>query len=209
MQQNVFVADDDEAVRDSLRLLLETAGYRVETFPSGKALLSALRPDEDACLVVDVKMPELGGLEVQERLRASGFSLPVVIITGHGDVPLAVQAMKSGVMDFVEKPFTEEVILTAIARAFEIERQQRASDVAAVEARSRLSELSERERQVLSCLVAGKPNKVIAHELVISPRTVEIHRARVMEKTRARSLSELVRLALTAGFSPGPGGTAE
>lgn len=209
MQQNVFVADDDEAVRDSLRLLLETAGYRVETFPSGKALLSALRPDEDACLVVDVKMPELGGLEVQERLRASGFSLPVVIITGHGDVPLAVQAMKSGVMDFVEKPFTEEVILTAIARAFEIERQQRASDVAAVEARSRLSELSERERQVLSCLVAGKPNKVIAHELVISPRTVEIHRARVMEKTRARSLSELVRLALTAGVSPGPGGTAE
>lgn len=209
MQQNVFVADDDEAVRDSLRLLLETAGYRVETFPSGQALLSALRPDEDACLVVDVKMPELGGLEVQERLRASGFSLPVVIITGHGDVPLAVQAMKSGVMDFVEKPFTEEVILTAIARAFEIERQQRASDVAAVEARSRLSELSERERQVLSCLVAGKPNKVIAHELVISPRTVEIHRARVMEKTRARSLSELVRLALTAGVSPGPGGTAE
>lgn len=204
MQQNVFIADDDEAVRDSLRLLLETAGYQVETFPSGKALLSALRPEEDACLVIDVRMPELGGLEVQERLRADGFSLPIVIITGHGEVPLAVQAMKAGAVDFVEKPFTEEVILGAIARAFEIERQQRASGLVASEARSRLSELSERERQVLSLLVAGKPNKVIAHELVISPRTVEIHRARVMEKTHAHSLSELVRLALAAGISPEP-----
>jgi two-component system, LuxR family, response regulator FixJ len=203
MQQNVFIADDDEAVRDSLRLLLETAGYRVETFSSGKTLLSTLRPEEEACLVIDVKMPELGGLEVQERLRAEGFSLPVVIITGHGDVPLAVQAMKAGAVDFVEKPFSEEMILGAVARAFEIERQQRESGAAAAEARSRLSELSERERQVLSLLVAGKPNKVIAHELVISPRTVEIHRARVMEKTRAHSLSELVRLALTAGLSPG------
>ncbi len=204
MQQNVLVADDDEAVRDSLRLLLEAAGYRVETFSSGKALLSALRPEEEACLVIDVKMPELGGIEVQERLRAAGFSLPVVIITGHGDVPLAVQAMKAGAVDFVEKPFTEEVILAAVKRALEIERQQRESEAAAAEARSRLSELSERERQVLSLLVAGKPNKVIAHELVISPRTVEIHRARVMEKTHARSLSELVKLALAAGISPGP-----
>ena len=204
MQQNVLVADDDEAVCDSLRLLLEAAGYRVETFSSGKALLSALRPEEEACLVIDVKMPELGGIEVQERLRAAGFSLPVVIITWHGDVPLAVQAMKAGAVDFVEKPFTEEVILAAVKRALEIERQQRESEAAAAEARSRLSELSERERQVLSLLVAGKPNKVIAHELVISPRTVEIHRARVMEKTHARSLSELVKLALAAGISPGP-----
>ena len=145
----------------------------------------------------------IGGLEVQERLRVDGIALPVIVITGHGDVPLAVRAMKAGAVDFVEKPFAEEAILAAVERALEIGRRDHKVGIAAADAEARLSPLSEREHEVLRLLVAGKQNKVIAYELGISPRTVEIHRARVMEKTRARSLSELVRLAIAGGISPG------
>ena len=203
MPPTVLIADDDEAVRDSLQILLEASGYRVRSFASGSEFLSAARPEGEACLVIDVRMPGLGGLEVQERLQAEGAALPVVVITGHGEVPLAVRAMKAGAVDFVEKPFSESVILGAVERALEIGRRQEGG-VAAAEAKARIGRLSGREREVLDRLVAGKPNKVIAHELSISPRTVEIHRARVMEKTGAKSLSELVVLALAAGISPSP-----
>ena len=203
MPPTVLIADDDEAVRDSLQILLEAAGYRVRSFASGSEFLSAARPEGEACLIIDVRMPGLGGLEVQERLQAEGAALPVVVITGHGEVPLAVRAMKAGAADFVEKPFSESVILEAVERALEMARRQEGG-IAATEAKARVARLSGREREVLDRLVAGKPNKVIAYELSISPRTVEIHRARVMEKTGAKSLSELVVLALAAGISPSP-----
>jgi two-component system response regulator FixJ len=196
MQPTVFVTDDDEAVRDSLRVLLETAGYCVSAFASGADFLQALQPEQEGVLIVDVRMPGIGGLEVQDRLISEHVPLPVIVITGHADVPLAVRAMKAGAVDFVEKPFSEREILAAVERALEIGRQRHAAGIATAEAELRLAGLSAREREVMGLLVAGKPNKVIAYELSISPRTVEIHRARVMEKTRARSLSELVRLAI-------------
>jgi two-component system response regulator FixJ len=205
MQSTVFIADDDDAVRESLQILFETAGHPVRPFASGNDLLAVLRPGEQGCLIIDVRMPGLDGLEVQERLRQARIGVPVIVITGHGDVPLAVRAMKAGAVDFVEKPFTEEAILAAVGRALEIGRRQHPAGIGTAEAEARLSPVTEREREVLQLLVAGKPNKVIAYELAISPRTVEIHRARVMEKTRARSLSELVLLAVAAGIAPSAG----
>jgi two-component system, LuxR family, response regulator FixJ len=200
--QTLFIMDDDEAVRESLQLLLESAGHRVRSFASGSEFLAAMPSSEDGCLIIDVRMPGIGGLDVQERLRADGIALPVIVITGHADVPLAVRAMKAGAVDFVEKPFAEEAILAAVERALEIGRQQHRVEIETGDAAARLAPLSEREQQVLRLLIAGKQNKVIAYELGISPRTVEIHRARVMEKTRVRSLSELVRLAVAGGISP-------
>jgi two-component system response regulator FixJ len=200
--QTLFIVDDDEAVRESLQLLLESAGHRVRSFASGSEFLAAMPSSEDGCLIIDVRMPGIGGLDVQERLRADGIALPVIVITGHADVPLAVRAMKAGAVDFVEKPFAEEAILAAVERALEIGRQQHRVEIETGDAAARLAPLSEREQQVLRLLIAGKQNKVIAYELGISPRTVEIHRARVMEKTRVRSLSELVRLAVAGGISP-------
>jgi two-component system response regulator FixJ len=202
MQPTLFVVDDDEAVRESLQLLLESAGHRVRSFASGSEFLTAMPSSEDGCLIIDVRMPGIGGLAVQERLRDERIALPVIVITGHGDVPLAVRAMKAGAVDFVEKPFTEQGILAAVERALEIGRRKPKVGIEAADAEARLSQLTEREHEVLRLLVAGKPNKMIAYELGISPRTVEIHRARVMGKTRARSLSELVRLAIAGGISP-------
>lgn len=193
----VHVVDDDDAVRDSLEILLQTAGFEVATYPSGDAFLERIPARPDGCLLIDVRMPGRGGLEVQEELRARNVTLPVVIITGHGDVPLAVRAMKGGAIDFVEKPFSDDLIIGSVRRALEIGASQRRLDNAAAGVAERIGLLTQRERQVLEKLVAGQPNKVIAYELTISPRTVEIHRARVMEKMQARSLSELVRMALT------------
>ena len=202
MQPTLFIVDDDEAVRESLELLLESAGHRVRSFVSGSEFLTAMPSSEDGCLIIDVRMPGIGGLDVQEHLRVESIALPVIVITGHGDVPLAVRAMKAGAVDFVEKPFTEEAILAAVERALEIGRRKPKVGIEAADAETRLSQLTQREHQVLRLLVAGKPNKMIAYELGISPRTVEIHRAHVMEKTRAHSLSELVRLAIACGISP-------
>jgi two-component system response regulator FixJ len=194
----VFVVDDDEAVRDSVAVLLETAGYRVKVFESGRAFLEHTTSLPLGCALIDVRMPEIDGLTLQETLRARGVALPVIIMTGHGDVPMAVRAMRAGAADFIEKPFPDEVILDSVARALNQarERQREAGEAAAV--RGRLEALTPREREVLDQLVLGHPNKVIAINLDISPRTVEIHRARVMEKMHARSLSELVRMALSA-----------
>lgn len=203
----IAVVDDDGAVRDSLRLLLLTSGYQVAAFSSPLDFLTSEAPERCACLVVDVRMPEMTGLEVQERLVAAGRGIPVIVMTGHGDVPLAVSAMKAGAVDFIEKPFEEEVLLTALHTALSRPRTAAVAATITEEGPSadmldRLSALTPREQDVLQGLVDGKPNKIIAFDLSISPRTVEIHRARVMEKMRADSLSQLVRLALAAGIRP-------
>ena len=200
--QTVFVVDDDEAVRDSLGALLESVGFEVESFGSGADFLDRLDPKRGGCIVLDVRMPGLSGLEIQEKLAEKRIALPVIIITGHGDVPIAVQAIKAGAIDFIEKPFGDDVILESVGRALEQGRRNKRDASSAAEIEARLARLTPRERDVLEQLVIGNPNKIIAYELAISPRTVEIHRARVIEKMEARSLSHLVRLALTAGVIP-------
>jgi two-component system response regulator FixJ len=192
----VHVIDDDAEVRQSLAFLLSTVGLAVRMHPSATAFLETLPDVQDGCIVTDVRMPGIDGIELQRRLKAKGVALPVIVITGHGDIALAVEAMKAGAVDFIEKPFEEEALLAAIRTALSRRAgdRERAARVAAV--RERLALLSARERQVLDGLVAGKPNKVIAHDLGISARTVEIYRANVMTKMQADSLSALVRMTL-------------
>jgi two-component system response regulator FixJ len=202
----VFIVDDDDAVRDSLQVLLESADLPVEVFASPTAFLNSPAPARAGCLLVDVRMPEMDGIAVQERLRAAKSPLPVIVMTGHADVPLAVRAMKAGAVDFIEKPFDDETIIETVRRALDIARLSRQAEPGpSPEIAQRLATLTPREREVLEGLVAGRANKVIAFDLDISPRTVEIHRARVMEKMQARSLSQLVRMALEAGTSPPSG----
>jgi two-component system, LuxR family, response regulator FixJ len=201
-KRQVYVVDDDEAVRDSLSALLESKGYAVGSLGSAAEFL-ALAPSLPAgCLIVDVRMPEMDGLELQQRLIEHNLGFPLIVITGHGDVPLAVRAMKAGAVDFIEKPFASEAILGSLAGAFARIATPSEQNPAVVTAAVKLDLLSPREREVLEGLLAGLPNKSIAYDLGISPRTVEIHRARVMDKMGARSLSELVRLALAAGVQP-------
>jgi len=198
--QTIHLIDDDEDVRKALAFLLGTAGHAVKVYESASAFLEKLEGLQPGCIVSDVRMPGVDGLELQRRLQDKGIALPVVIMTGHADVPLAVQAMKLGAIDFIEKPFADNVMLDAIERALATARPAGNSDEM-TKVRARLDTLSERERQVLSGLLAGHPNKTIAYDLGLSPRTVEVHRANVMTKMLAGSLSELVRMALTAGFS--------
>ena len=197
----VHVVDDDEAMRHSLAFLLETAGHEVRTYASAVEFLEAVPGMERGCIVTDVRMPGLSGLELVERLKAIKVTDPVIVITGHADVPLAVQAMKAGVSDFIEKPFAQEVLLSAIRAALAEGSGSRAEEEGRRLILSRIEALSERERQVLDGLVEGKPNKIIAFDLGISARTVEIYRANVMTKMQAGSLSELVRMAMLAGRS--------
>jgi two-component system response regulator FixJ len=201
-ERRVYIVDDDEAVRDSLTVLLESKAYAVRSFGSAGEFLAAAASLPAGCLVVDIRMPEMDGLELQQRLAERGLDFPMVVITGHGEVPLAVRAMKAGAVDFIEKPFASEAILNSLDLAAARLAAPRAQDPAAVAAANKLALLSPREREVLEGLLAGQPNKTIAYDLSISPRTVEIHRARVMDKMGARSLSELVRLALAAGVQP-------
>lgn len=195
----VFVVDDDEDVRDSLHALLESAGWPVEQFASAADFLASAGLERGGCLVTDVRMPGMDGLALQAALAERGAGLPVIVVTGHGDVPLAVQAMKAGAVDFLEKPFDDEQLLASVSRAAALRLQDQERQAAASAARARLETLTPRERQVLDLLVQGHPNKAIAFELDISPRTVEIHRAHLMEKMDARSLSDLVRAAIAAG----------
>jgi two-component system response regulator FixJ len=202
-QPIIFVVDDDEAVRDSLRILLEVEGYRVETFASATDFLETCDLARPGCLLADVRMPDMSGLDLQEVLNQRRAGLPVIIMTGHGDVPMAVRAMKAGAVDFIEKPFTDTAILDSVGRGLARADRATTDRAFAADAATRLQALTAREREVLDRLVQGQPNKVIAYELGISPRTVEIHRARVMEKMAADSLSHLVRLALAAQGEPG------
>lgn len=194
--QVVHIIDDDVAVRQSLAFLLSTAGFAVRVHESATAFLEVLPFAQVGCIVTDIRMPEMDGLELQRRLRASKISVPVIVITGHGDVALAVEAMKSGAADFIEKPFDDEVLIGAIRSALARRTEDARGEARAAEIRSRLGLLSAREREVLGGLVAGKANKVIAYDIGISPRTVEVYRANVMTKMQADSLSELVRMVL-------------
>jgi len=197
--QTVYIVDDDDAVRESLAVFLETAGFKIATFDSGNAFMDGLDAAGNGCLIIDVRMPGLGGLEIQQRLADRNATLPVIIITGHGDLPMAVKAMKAGAVDFIEKPFDAEALTQSVKNALKssAENLQEANQTAEIE--QRLGRLTTRERQVLDELVIGNLNKVIAYNLDISPRTVEIHRARAMEKMQARNLAHLVRMTITAG----------
>lgn len=198
----IFVVDDDDAVRESLKALLETEGLSVETYASGQAFLDAYDPSRRGCLLLDVRMPDMTGLELQQKLAAGPHKLSIIIITGHGDVPMAVNAMKAGAVDFIEKPYSDETILGSVNNALESGAPGAGKGTAVEETASRIALLSPRERQVLDQLIIGHQNKMIAYELGISPRTVEIHRSRVMAKMQAKNLPQLVRMALTAGNDP-------
>jgi two-component system response regulator FixJ len=198
----VYIVDDDDAVRDSLSVLLEAIGHRVRTFGVAKDFLDAAPTLPIGCLVADIRMPGMDGLELQRALNERALQFPVIVITGHGDVPLAVRAMKAGALDFIEKPFATTTILASVEAALSRIESLEQHDPVAEAALAKLDLLSPREREVLEGLLAGLPNKTIAYDLAISPRTVEIHRARVMDKMGARSLSELIRLALAAGLQP-------
>ena len=197
----VFVVDDDTAVRESLRMSLKVAGHRVEAFESATAFLAGANSSRHGCLITDIRMPDMDGLELQEELIRRKSSLPVIVITGHGDIPLAVRAMRAGAIDFLEKPFAREALLASIARALEASNQTSEIRDLAQQMRERVALLTPREREVFELVVAGKQSKVIAHELGASPRTIEVHRGRMMNKLKAQSLQELVRIAMAAGVA--------
>jgi two-component system, LuxR family, response regulator FixJ len=198
----VHVVDDDLAVRQSLSFLLASDGFPVRLHESASAFLETVTNAPVGCIITDVRMPGIDGIEFLRRLRARGFVVPVIVMTGHADVPLAVEAMKEGAIDFVEKPFDDDMFLAAVRSALARQAQTAEQDAQTFELRARFDALSDREAQVLDGLVAGKANKVIAFDLGISPRTVEIYRANVMTKMQASSLSELVRMAIMAGERP-------
>jgi two-component system response regulator FixJ len=195
----VHLIDDDEAVRSSLAFLLSTAKIGVQTYESATAFLAALPDARTGCVVTDVRMPGMSGLDLLRELKARKLAMPVIVITGHGDVQLAVEAMKIGAADFIEKPFDDDVLLAAVRGALSRSEKNAEQEGERAKLIEKLDTLSNRERDVLEGLVAGKPNKIIAFDLGISPRTVEIYRANVMTKTGAGSLSDLVRMALLAG----------
>jgi two-component system response regulator FixJ len=193
----VHVVDDDAGVRESLAFVLQSAGFVVQTHGSGTAFL-AVAAAAAGCVLTDVRMPAMDGLELQQLLNDRGIRLPVIVMTGQGDIPIAVRAMRAGAVDFLEKPLDDEKLLDAVRRALEAGRRLHEAKSASADAVGRLASLTPREREVLDLLVTGLPNKAIANELGASPRTIEVHRARILEKLQARSLPELVRLVLAA-----------
>jgi two-component system response regulator FixJ len=198
----VHIIDDETAMRHSLAFLLKMAGTAVRSYESAVSFLDQLPTGQCGCIVTDVRMPGMSGLDLQRELNARRAELPVIVITGHGDIAMAVEAMKLGAVDFIEKPFDDEVMLSAIRAALTRHINDRERNARTTAIQERIARLSDREREVLDRLVAGKANKVIAHELGISPRTVEVYRANVMTKMQADSLSELVRMALVEGSAP-------
>lgn len=194
----VYVIDDDHGARDSLEFLLDCAGIKVRSFASADEFLRASPPLGGACIVTDVRMPGTSGVELTEELKRRGVTVPVVMITGHADVPLAIQAMKAGVSDFIEKPFDDELLLSAIRKALAEQAEGQAAQAERQAIRNRIATLSGRETEVMDALVAGAANKVIAFDLGISARTVEVYRANVMLKMQAKTLSDLVRMAMIA-----------
>ena len=195
----IFVVDDDAAVRDALKLLLRSVGHAVETFGSAQEFLDAYSEDRPGCLVLDIRMPGMSGVELQQKLNEKHSILPIIFITGHGDVPMAVEAMQAGAVDFIQKPFRDQDLIDRINQALEKDSSNRAALGERNDIRRRLETLTPREREVLDLVVHGKANKVIAGDLKLSQRTVEIHRARVMEKMQASSLAHLVRMVLEVG----------
>lgn len=192
----VFIVDDDDAVRSSLRLLLKSVGLPAVAYSSAHDFLAAWDPAQPGCLVLDVRMPGMSGLELQEELNRRGAIVPVVFITGHGDIPMAVEAMQHGAFDFLQKPFRDQDLIDRIQRAIERDARNRAQLLEKDKIRARYESLTPREREVLALVTAGKANKVMAGDLGVSQRTVEIHRARVMEKMEAASLAQLVRMVM-------------
>lgn len=199
----VHVIDDDEAVRQSLTFLLKTAGLQVQTYDGATSFLRELPQAKSGCIITDVRMPEISGIDLLHRLKEMQVRLPVIVITGHGDVPLAVEAMKSGALEFFEKPFDDEALLGAVKAALQHHGADAKREADRAEIIEKLATLSNRERQVLEGLVAGHANKTIAFDHGISPRTVEIYRANLMSKMQATSLSDLVRMALVGGVLEG------
>jgi two-component system response regulator FixJ len=196
----VYVIDDDEAMRDSLNFLLDAAGFKVTLFETALGFLEALPGLDFGCVVSDVRMPGLDGIELLKRMKAGNSTFPIVIMTGHGDVPLAVEAMKLGAVDFLEKPFEDDRLIGMIEAAIRQAEPAAKSEAVTLDIASRIATLSPRERQVMDGLIAGLSNKLIARDYDISPRTIEVYRANVMTKMQANSLSELVRLAMRAGM---------
>ena len=194
----VYIVDDDGSVRHAMELLMRSVGLPCATFHSGDEFLEHYNAQMAGCLVLDIRMPGLGGLELQDKLIERGSTLPIIFITGHGDVPMAVEAMQKGAVDFIQKPFRDQELLDRIGDAMRTDRQRRTGRLLKAEVLDRISKLTHREREVLDLVVTGKPNKVIAYELGVSQRTVEIHRARVMEKMQARSLADLVKMHFAA-----------
>jgi RNA polymerase sigma factor (sigma-70 family) len=193
-QPTVFIVDDDQAVRDSLRWVIESAGFTVKAYPSAESFLQGLEPDQPGCLVLDVRMPEMDGLQLQKSLSAENHLLPIIFVSAHGSVPDAVGALREGAIDFLTKPFDNEVLLERIQSSIELDRKRREARQQQESISARMAKLTLRERQVLELIVMGKPNKIVAAELGISTKTVEIHRSRVMEKLAARNLAELIHL---------------
>jgi len=197
---NVYIIDDDEAMRDSLNFLLDSAGYRVRLYETATSFLDALPGLEFGCVVSDVRMPGIDGIELLKRMKTAGNRFPILIMTGHGDVPLAVEAMKLGAIDFLEKPFEDDRLTAMIESAIRQADTTARTEAVTQDIAARIASLSPRERQVMDGLIAGLSNKLIAREYDISPRTIEVYRANVMTKMQANSLSELVRLAMRAGL---------
>jgi FixJ family two-component response regulator len=194
--KTVFVVDDDQAVARSLRWLLETVQLKVETFATAQLFLDSYHTSTPGCLILDVRMPGMSGLDLQERLKAQRINLPIIFITGHGDVQMAVRAVKAGAFDFVEKPFNDQDLLDRIHRAIAFDSVQRGHDKQHAQLRSLFDSLTVREREVLDMVVVGKSNKAIANMFGLSAKTIEVHRAKVMEKMQARSVADLVKMAM-------------
>ncbi|WP_293883822.1 response regulator [Sphingomonas sp.] len=196
----IFIVDDDEAIRQSIGFLLRKAGYTVSTFASGDDFLKAVTRESQGCVLLDVRMPGLDGLEVQARLSERGITLPIIMLTGHGDVTLAVRAIKGGAIEFLEKPFERMILLAAIEEGLRYSKRGTHEKLAKNEAVVRLAALTARERDVLKGMIAGRPNKLVAFDLNIATRTVEVHRANLMDKLHARSLSDVLRIAFASGI---------
>ena len=192
----IFIVDDDEAVRLSTKMLIRSMGLRVETFDSATEFLEDFDPQQPGCVILDIRMPGMSGLELQEHLNEMKASIPIIFVTGHGDVPMAVTAMKAGAVDFIQKPFRDQELIDRVHSALDEDREKRQEAAAQGKINERIKALTSREFEVMGLVVEGKPNKEIAFDLGLSPRTVEIHRARVMQKMAAGSLADLVRMAL-------------
>jgi two-component system response regulator FixJ len=197
-QTTVFVVDDDQAMRNSLKWLIESVGMQVETYASADDFIRNYYPGRAGCLLLDVRMPGMSGLELQEQFIHQRIKIPIIIITGHGDVPMAVRAMKAGAVDFIEKPFNDELLLESIRNALTLDQEQRVMQSERAEIAARLAQLTPREHEVMEMVTSGKANKEIAIALGVSAKTVEAHRARVMEKMEATSLAELVKMVIAA-----------